>query len=219
MTTPRELEAAFVEQITAGATHELRNVLAIVKEAAGLIDDLLDAGADSGELDRSKVAWATGRIRAQVDRGTALVGALNRFAHSLGGGDEPLDLQRTVAEVALLGQRFVRKRQVQLRVRDGDGELTVTANALRTYMALSAAVECCAGQLSAGGAVVLGAEIWEGDPAVRFTAENIEAAQVPVRADAALMNLRLGGFGTQSSPLIVDDGEDGFLLVFPVERV
>lgn len=217
MATPRDLEAAFVEQIAAGATHELRNVLAIVKEAAGLIDDLLQAAKEPGKLDRSKIEWATGRIRAQVDRGTSLVSALNRFAHSLGDTEESLDLRRTVREAALLGQRFVRKRQLQLRVRESDGELIATVNPLRTYMAIMAGVECCAEQLSTGDAVVLGAEVWEGDPAVRFTAEG--AGAVPVRTDAARMTLCLGGFGTMSSPLFVDDGDGGFLLVFPVERL
>ena len=219
MATPRDLEAAFIEQITAGATHELRNVLAIVKEAAGLIEDLLNAGAEPGTLDRDKVFWAIARIEAQVGRGTALVGALNRFAHSLGGPDVSFDLRRAVEQAALLGRRFVQKRELEIQVRQDEGELNAVADGLRTYMALIAGIECCAEQVAAGGSVVIGAELREGEPAVRFSGEDGDAAPVPVRADAALMNLRLGGFGAAQSPLIADDGASGFLFLFPLERV
>lgn len=34
-------EAAFLSAMTASATHEVRNVLAIIKESAGLVDDLI----------------------------------------------------------------------------------------------------------------------------------------------------------------------------------
>jgi len=62
------------------AAHELRNVLAIVKELAGLIEDSVHA-ADPGEaLSPEKVLRASGRIRAQVDRGVDIASELREIA-------------------------------------------------------------------------------------------------------------------------------------------
>jgi len=41
MTQFRQTEIAFFGRITAGVTHELKNVLAIVNESSGLMQDLL----------------------------------------------------------------------------------------------------------------------------------------------------------------------------------
>ena len=59
MSTSGSREAAFIGKITASATHEIRNVLAIVKESAGLIDDLMQAAVTRGPLDGDRVLKAT----------------------------------------------------------------------------------------------------------------------------------------------------------------
>jgi hypothetical protein len=86
MSTPEDRNAAFVAEVTAGTTHEIRNVLAIVKESAGLIGDLIYAFNRRGSLDQDKLTRSLGRIDAQVARGTELLSNLSRFAHSLDHG-------------------------------------------------------------------------------------------------------------------------------------
>ncbi len=39
-------ETAFMGKITAAITHEMKNVLAIIKESAGLMEDLLSVAKD-----------------------------------------------------------------------------------------------------------------------------------------------------------------------------
>lgn len=46
MSTSGSREAAFIGKITASAMHEIRNVSAIVKKSAGLIDDLIRMAAE-----------------------------------------------------------------------------------------------------------------------------------------------------------------------------
>ena len=61
MSTTENREAAFIGLITAGATHELRNVLAIVKESTGLIADIVDSGVTLAE--RLATRWQGSRAQ------------------------------------------------------------------------------------------------------------------------------------------------------------
>ena len=72
MSTPENPEAAFMAKITASTTHEIRNVLAIVKESAGLVEDVIHSLAPRGLPNQDKLLRAVGRIDAQVSRGAEL---------------------------------------------------------------------------------------------------------------------------------------------------
>ncbi|MEJ2186570.1 MAG: hypothetical protein P8Z36_11600, partial [Gemmatimonadota bacterium] len=122
MRPPETSRAAFVARLTAGATHELRNVLAIVKESAGLVQDLLAMGASAdGRADK-----ALGRIETQVGRGAELLTSLNRLAHGLDRDEDAVDLGEAVEHAVVLCQRYARQRERALEVRGGE-LLMVTA--------------------------------------------------------------------------------------------
>jgi len=212
MTEPGGAEAAFVGRITAGATHELRNVLAIVKESAGLLEDLLELGARRGELDVARLRQAASRIDAQVARGAELLGALNRFAHAMDEAEADVDLGRCVEQNALLTRRFVRRRERELRVRVGLEGMVVRANGLSVHRALVAAIECCAEQVPEGGTVVVGVERVSGGPAVRVSGEAADGTAVPVSGAGCDAGLA-GGL-----VVLPDAPGDGFVLVAPGGR-
>ncbi|MGD8867091.1 MAG: hypothetical protein PVI01_05665 [Gemmatimonadales bacterium] len=151
MSTPENREAAFIGQITAGATHELRNVLAIVNESAGLIADIVSSPELRGLPKSEKLMRAVGRIETQVKRGSDLLTGLNRFAHSLDHAEDEVDLDELVQQIGFLCQRMARKGRHQVRAEPGQGGLTVVVNLLRLQMGIYAAVECCLEQLPEGG--------------------------------------------------------------------
>ena len=78
MGVPEDRDAAFVAKITAGATHEIRNVLAIIKESAGLVTDVIHSLGGRPLSNPDKVVRAVGRIDAQVSRGAALLAEARR---------------------------------------------------------------------------------------------------------------------------------------------
>lgn len=69
-------------KISAAVSHDLKNVLAIVNESAGLLDDLALRAAKGTEIPPERLNIATARILKQVKRGDAVLKNLNRFAHS-----------------------------------------------------------------------------------------------------------------------------------------
>jgi C4-dicarboxylate-specific signal transduction histidine kinase len=171
MSTTEDREAAFIGKITAGATHELRNVLAIVKESAGLIADIVDSSSRHGSPNPEKLIRAVGRIEAQVKRGSELLTSLNRFAHSLDHAEDEIDLDEAAQQVSSLSQRAARKGRHLVEARPGDRGLSVVVNLLRLQMALHAAVECCLEQLPEGGALTLQAVRHGGRSGLEFNGE------------------------------------------------
>ncbi len=162
--------AAFIARVTAGATHELRNLLAIVKESAGLVGDLVEVAGPDRPAPAEKVAWALERIRLQVQRGTDLTDALNRMMHGLDHPVETVDLGATIRHAGLLAQRFARRRQCEIRIEDGT-DATVTVNGLDLFRTLVELMEWCGERLPPESVVAVRPASVDGRPAVRFTAE------------------------------------------------
>jgi C4-dicarboxylate-specific signal transduction histidine kinase len=178
-------EAAFIARITASTTHEIRNVLAIVKESAGLIEDMVRAFDERRPLDREKLIRAVGRIDAQIGRGAEVLSNLNRLAHSLDQAQSRVDLNQEVQRVAFLCQRFARQGRHSVEVRPGDRELPVVVNALQLQMALFTAVECCLDQLPEPGTVTIHPGRQGDRPAVEFVGEVGEKVVAGPPTDAA----------------------------------
>ncbi len=169
MSRPEDRHAAFVAEVTAGTTHEIRNILAIVKESAGLIEDLIYAFNKRGSLDQDKLTRSLGRIEAGVARGTEILSNLNRFAHSLDHVEDAIDVTREIQQVASLCQFRARRRRHVLQVQPGDQNLTLVVDPFRFQMSLFAAVGCCLEQLPEGSTVSISTDRKDDRPTVEFT--------------------------------------------------
>jgi C4-dicarboxylate-specific signal transduction histidine kinase len=178
-------EAAFLARMTASTTHELRNVLAVVKESAGLVEDLTLAFQQRKTINPDKMLLATRRIDAQVARGADLLTSLNRLAHGLDRAEERLDLGQHVQHVAFLCQRFARIRRLRIEPETGGPERVVRANALHLLMVLTAAIDCCIEGLPEDGVVGIRVAGTAERPSVEFTAAAGGATPVPAPEEVA----------------------------------
>jgi C4-dicarboxylate-specific signal transduction histidine kinase len=155
MGVPEDRDAAFVAKITASTTHEIRNVLAIIKESAGLIGDVIHSSAGRAFPNADKVGRAIGRIDAQVGRGAEILSNLNRFAHCLDRDREEIDLNQEIQQVAFLCLRSARQGRHEIHVQAADHAMPVGANSLWLQMTLFAAVECCLDQMPEASTVTI----------------------------------------------------------------
>jgi hypothetical protein len=212
MSTSGSREAVFIGRITASVTHEIRNVLAIVKESAGLIDDLVQVATTRG-LDGDRVLKATGRIDAQVARGADLLTGLNRLAHSLDQEREAIDLEQEVRQVAFLSQRFGRKKIQTVRAVAASGGAGLTANSLHVKMALFAAVELLMEHLPEGAVIDMG--VAEGErAAVRLTGRKGECAVPPPATGSPAWDRTREIVQDLGAALDATESGDGLLLAF-----
>jgi signal transduction histidine kinase len=147
-------KAAFMGKITAGVTHEIKNVLAIIKESAGLLEDLISLSKDNLPP-RDKFLRVLTRVNEQVTRGVDLSTSLNAFAHT---GDEPrasIDLNQAVLQTALLGQRFARLKRMTLNTFPQQKTLVVTTDPLALQMLLFQCVDLVMNLLGEGSVITL----------------------------------------------------------------
>lgn len=178
-------DAAFVARITASTTHEIRNVLAIIKESAGLIGDVVHSSSGRAMQNADKVERAVGRIDAQVGRGAEILTNLNRFAHSLDRPQEEIDLNQEVQQVAFLSLRLARKGRHQIHVQGMDQAQPVGVNAFRLQMVLFAAVECCLEEMPDASTVTIRAGRQGDRSSIEFVAEAAEGSAAPIATDGA----------------------------------
>ena len=137
-------EVAFFGRITAGATHEMKNVLAIIRESSGLIQDLM-ALSPEALPHQEKYQKALASISAQVKRGTDLTTCLNQFAHAPDQTLKQVDLLEIAAVLLALTQRFARLKNIVMTCEppaaSGPPVLLIT-HPVRMLMGLFSALEC-----------------------------------------------------------------------------
>ena len=148
-------EVAFFGRITAGVTHEIKNVLAIIQESAGLMEDVLEVAEDSAFAHKDKFIKSLDRIRRQIQRGIDITTCLNRFAHSPDRTPVSLDLNETSQQMVLLASRFARLKNVALETNPSDPPIVITSDPVSLEMALFESIEILLRAIDAGGKITL----------------------------------------------------------------
>lgn len=148
-------DVLFMGTVLASATHEMQNVIAIIKESGALAEDIIAINGLPRMKHGEKIPQALATIREQVDRGRALMRMLNDFAHA--ASDFPLvcDLARYTAQVAVLAARTVALRECSLSAAPCSGPLPVRANAMLLMQSLYLAVLDVLAVAGRGDAIVL----------------------------------------------------------------
>ncbi|MGE5255589.1 MAG: hypothetical protein ACM3KE_02905 [Hyphomicrobiales bacterium] len=119
----------FFGKVSASLSHDIKNVLAVINENAGLLEDFC-LMADRGKpLDPSRLKRLAQDVREQVRRGDGIVTGLNRFAHSMDRATAEVDLLELLDLLAALALRSAGMRGVHLEVNRSAGPVTVATSA------------------------------------------------------------------------------------------
>jgi signal transduction histidine kinase len=148
-------KAAFMGKITAGVTHELKNVLAIIKESAGLMQDLLTLSGDAQFPLREKFSKVLSNIGDQVVRGVDLASRLNTFSHLPDETSSGLDLNEVAVQVVFLSQRFARLKGISLNVQPHERSVIIVTDPLKIQMLVFQCVELLVNIVGAGATITL----------------------------------------------------------------
>lgn len=106
----------FFGKMTASISHEIKNVLTIINENAGLLEDftiLLEKGTP---IDRERLKTLAKKIMKQIRRADGVVINMNRFAHSVDESKKSVDLVKILEFVVALSGRFASMRGVTLEL-------------------------------------------------------------------------------------------------------
>ena len=104
----------FLGQISASISHELKNVLAIINENAGLLEDLTLMAERGVPLDPDRLNAMANGIKKQVGRADTIIGNMNRFAHSADQTMDTIDLTQTVELAMAVTARFAAMKGVTI---------------------------------------------------------------------------------------------------------
>jgi signal transduction histidine kinase len=83
---------AFFGKVNASISHELKNVMAIISETAGLLEDLSDMVSTGSHVPPDMLKSCTASIMEEIQRGFAVIRQMNRFAHSVDKPAESVNL-------------------------------------------------------------------------------------------------------------------------------
>jgi signal transduction histidine kinase len=148
-------EVAFFGRITAGITHEIKNVLAIIQESSGLMEDILDITENGAFPHKDKFIKSLDRIRGQIQRGIDITSRLNRFAHSPDRSPLSLNLNEVTEQMVLLASRFARLKNVVLESSPSDPPLVIKSDPVSLEMVLFESIEILLKTMDPGGKITL----------------------------------------------------------------
>lgn len=118
----------FFGKMSASISHELKNVLAIINENAGLAEDLIAMAEKGRPLDVSRIKSLASKVKDQVKRGDEIVKTMNKFAHSADMPKASIIPTEFLDLVAALSRRLAAIKGFELEVFCDKGLREVVTN-------------------------------------------------------------------------------------------
>lgn len=100
----------FFGRMTANLSHEMNNVITIIGEVSGLLDDLLLLAGKGRPLDTEKLKSLSENIKRQTRRGKALITEMNFLGHSIDDPSSQVDLNLVAGHIGSLARRIVERK-------------------------------------------------------------------------------------------------------------
>jgi hypothetical protein len=148
----RDDNAAFFGQVTASTTHEIQNVLAIIKENAGLMEDFIlmspnnspgpnSSGPNSSGLMKNLIKGIE-KIKEQAYRGVDLTSGLNAFAHTTDRVCAPVNIYEITKRLIFLAKRFFLQKGIQIVLKDCEKSPSIETDPILFQRVIWMCLEC-----------------------------------------------------------------------------
>jgi signal transduction histidine kinase len=107
----------FYSKISASMSHDIKNILAIINENAGLLEDYTLMVNQGVPLDPERLKPLAANIAKQVGRANQITTHMSRVAHSLDQSVSLIDLDETLQRFIELAGRLSQMRNVSMDIR------------------------------------------------------------------------------------------------------
>ncbi|UCF92973.1 MAG: HAMP domain-containing histidine kinase [Desulfobacterales bacterium] len=118
----------FFGQMSASNSHEIKNVLAIINENAGLLEDLMLMVDKGVALDPQRLKSLARKLAEQTRRADQIVKKMNQFAHSVDYPVKSVDLNEILDLMMALTGRLATMRNVNLELKASAAPVTLTTS-------------------------------------------------------------------------------------------
>lgn len=106
----------FFGKVSASIAHEIKNVLAIINENAGLLEDLSFAAQRGAAIDPERLNKACRQFTKQIQRADEIMKNMSSFAHSVDEFPGEINLYELTVLVANLAGRLAAMRELTIQV-------------------------------------------------------------------------------------------------------
>jgi light-regulated signal transduction histidine kinase (bacteriophytochrome) len=148
-TAPQETGLQFFGKLSASVSHDLKNVLSIINEKAGLLEDFCHMARQGMAIDMDRIDAVTAQVKGQVERADQIIRCFNRFAHSTDHPVAPMDLGESVATLVQLAQRLLAQMEVAADVQPAKTPVVIITRPLMAQELIWAGIQWVAGRLGA----------------------------------------------------------------------
>jgi len=118
----------FFGMMMASISHEIKNVLAIINENAGLIKDLTHIAKQGAPLNIERIDTLADRFGKQVVRADRIIQNMNRLSHSIDEPVKQVDACEILELTVSLSNRFASMRSVAIDLLLPDSPVTMTTS-------------------------------------------------------------------------------------------
>lgn len=118
----------FFGNMTASISHEVKNVLAIINENAGLLGDLCIMAEKGLPIDPGRIKAAAEKVIKQVQRGDIIINRLNKFAHSVDEPDCDYNVNDLLVFVSELSERIALMSGIKLETNRTTDPVIINTN-------------------------------------------------------------------------------------------
>ena len=206
----------FFGKISASVSHEIKNVLAIINETAGLMEDLAALANRQTPIDPERMRVLAQQVKHQIERGDGIVKNMNRFAHSVDEAVKNIDLRETIQLMSALCERFATMKGVTLATEGNGNPLVIRTNPFLLENLIWLCLDFAMQAVGEAKTVVLIAEATEMGARLRFggleTLNDAPRDVFPGATEKALL-------GTLKADLSVDIDTRELVVMLPKDRV
>ena len=164
-----ESSLRFFGKMNASISHEINNVLAIINEKAGLLEDFAFMADKGTPIDPARLETIAGKILNQIRRADTIIKNMNKFAHSVDERIKRVDLNDLLELVVALSNRLASMRGVTLELNTSTNPLFITTNNFFLENLLWQCLDFAMDAAGQGKTVALKAKMTENDAVIRFS--------------------------------------------------
>ncbi len=158
----------FFGQMSASISHEIKNVLAIINENAGLLKDYTLMAEKGLELNPHQVGAKAERIMAQVARADEIIKKMNVLSHSIDQDRQEVNPIVILKLMIALSERMAAMESIKLELSAASESVSVTTSAFFLENLISLCLNFALNVTDEGGVLKLGCEKNKKGALIRF---------------------------------------------------
>jgi len=120
--------ARFFGEMTASISHEIKNVMAIINENAGLLEDMVAMNQQGMPFPAERIDKLAQSVARQIARADEIIQTMNRFAHSADHARETVDAGEMVQFMINLTSRLTMMQGTRFDFSAPEKPVTTAAN-------------------------------------------------------------------------------------------